>query len=145
MANKAIDHNLRNREQYVNNEVFTLNNMCNPQGKGVVFNNHNTSMFKDIETSLIPYEDNGPMESNAWDREAHSILIFGTMDFLDIDTKNVSILLLQIANFISNRKLHKNKKILQLNGFGQAAWYFISSIYKAEWNILKNGNNNRIL
>lgn len=65
MANKTIDHNLRDREQYVNNEVFTLNNMCNPQGKGVVFNNHNTSMSKGIETSLIPYEDNGPMESNA--------------------------------------------------------------------------------
>jgi len=35
-------------------------------------------------------------------------------------------------------------EILQLNGFGQAAWCFILSIYKARWNILKTDDNNRI-
>jgi len=48
-----------------------------------------------------------------------------------------------MANFISNRNLHKDKKILQLNGFGQAAWHFISSIYKTKWDMLKTDDNNR--
>ena len=51
-------------------------------------------MSRDIEISLIFYQNNSPMESNAWNREAYSILIFETMNFLDINAKNISILLL---------------------------------------------------
>ena len=44
MTNKIADYNPENGKQHANNEVFTLNNIFDPQGKGVAFNNPNTSM-----------------------------------------------------------------------------------------------------
>jgi len=117
MTNKAIDHNPENGEQHTNNEVSILNNIFNPQGKSVVFNNPSISMPQGIETTSISYKNNYLVELNVWDGKAHSISIFGTIDFLNIDTKNISTSLLQMANFINNRKLNKNKNLLQLKGF----------------------------
>jgi len=50
-----------------------------------------------------------------------------------------------MADFIHNKKLKNNTEddILALTGLGQAAWLFISSIYKAEWDFLKSNNLNR--
>ena len=51
-----------------------------------------------------------------------------------------------MADFIRSRQIHgKTKKDLSIIlGFGQVAWNFILSIYKAEWNILKTDQNNRL-
>jgi len=59
----------------------------------------------------------------------------------------MSTLLLHIANFIGNRYVESNKvnNVNQLQGFGQAAWEFISSIYKSGWNILTTNKNNRMI
>ena len=45
----------------------------------------------------------------------------------------MSTLLLYMANFIQNRGVDSNKinDVNQLQGFGQAAWEFILSIYKS--------------
>jgi len=50
-----------------------------------------------------------------------------------------------VSLFLTNRALqYKSKKNISTNiNFGQAAWNFILSIYEAEWDILKTGNNNR--
>ena len=51
-----------------------------------------------------------------------------------------------MAKFIYKKKLVGNieKNIPFLSGFGQAAWSFISSIYKAEWNYLNADDYNKI-
>ena len=68
------------------------------------------------------------------------------MKFLEIDSINMTALLLYIANFIKNRSVKCNlaNNITQLKGFGQTVWQFISSIYKAGWNSLITNKNNRI-
>ena len=55
------------------------------------------------------------------------------LSIFDINSKNISTSLLHMVDFIRKRKLVDNteKDILSLFGFGQAAWSFISSIYKA--------------
>jgi len=47
---------------------------------------------------------------------------------------NMMTLLLCMANFIKNRSAKHNlvNDIVQIKGLSQAAWQFISSIYKAE-------------
>ena len=75
------DHNSKNKEQYANNKIFTLNNMLNLQDEGVAFNNSNMSIPQSIEIFLISYKDNLPMEPNIWDGKAHPIFIFRTMEF----------------------------------------------------------------
>jgi len=51
---------------------------------------------------------------------------------------NITTLLLHIANFIKNRSTMCDlmNDITQLEGFSQATWEFISSIYEAKWDIL---------
>ena len=54
-------------------------------------------------------DTNSPTESNAWDGKAYPIPIFGHIEFLEIDSKNMFISLLQIADFIKARKMIKGK------------------------------------
>ena len=72
--------------------------------------NMNMYTLQDLETTSIPYKDNQPVELNSWNKEAYPISIFGTVKFLDIDSKNILTLLLWMANFISNRKIKNNMK-----------------------------------
>lgn len=53
-------------------------------------------------------------------------------------------LLLCMANFIRNRSTNKNK-IKKLQGFGQMAQTFISSIYEVGWNLLEMDEDNKTL
>ena len=68
------------------------------------------------------------------------------MEFLEINTKNLSTSLLQMDNFIHNRNLKGNNEdnITVLKSFGHAAWSFILSIYKARWDLLIVSNGNKI-
>ena len=118
-ANEAQDHNSKDGEQCSNNEVSTLNDMPISQGKDMALINMNMYTLQDLETTSIPYKDNQPVELNSWNKEAYPISIFGTVKFLDIDSKNILTLLLWMANFISNRKIKNNMKkyIPQLEGF----------------------------
>ena len=95
------------------------------------------------EVSLA-YNINQPMESNAWDSEAYSISIFGFMEFLEIDAKNIYTLLLHMENYIRLRKIKLGliNDIFQLKDFGEAIWNFISSIYKSIWNTINADINN---
>jgi len=42
---------------------------------------------------------------NTWNGEAHLISIFGTMEFLEINAKNMTMSLLRMANYIKNKKV----------------------------------------
>jgi len=55
---------------------------------------------------LLSYDINWPTKPNTWNSEAHSISIFGTIEFMAIDTKNIYTSLLYIANFIRFRKVN---------------------------------------
>ena len=112
---------------------MTSSNMPNIQGEGVSNCIMNISRPQGLKSSSIPYGDKQPTEPNFWNGNILPISLFGTIEFLDINFKNISISLLCIADFICNRKLVENmeKNILFLSGFGKAAWSFISSIYKA--------------
>ena len=51
---------------------------------------------------LISYDIDQPVELNAWNREAYSISIFDTIEFLEINSMNITSSLSHIANFIRN-------------------------------------------
>ena len=96
---------------------------------------------------LILYNINQLVEPNTWDGEAYLISIFGTIEFLEIDFKNMSTLLLHMTNFIRNRDVESNKvnDVNQLQGFGQVVWEFILSIYQSGWNTLTTNKNNKMI
>jgi len=67
--------------------------MPNLHGESV--NNYKTNMCipQRLETSSIFYRDKQLAELNSWDMEALLLSLFGTTDFINIDTKNISTLL----------------------------------------------------
>ena len=82
------------REVNTNNKVTSLNNMLNPQDKGVAYCDLNIYVPQDIKTSSIPYEDHQLAELNSQDGEAYHLSIFGNNEFLEINSKNMQTSLL---------------------------------------------------
>ena len=82
---------------------------------------------------LLPYNINMPTESNVWNSKAYSISIFGIIDFIEIDAKNIYTLLLYMADFIRARKVKTSSinNVKELKGFGDTVFNFVLSIYKA--------------
>ena len=66
--------------------------MPNLHGESV--NNYGTKMYilQRLETSSISYRGKQLAELNSWNREALFLSLFGTTDFINIDTKNISTL-----------------------------------------------------
>jgi len=133
MVNKTINTSSNEGGPQNNNEAPALNNLPCSQGEGEANNITNTYNSQKFANVLILYDINQPVKLNAWDREAHLMFIFGTMEFLEINSKNMSTSLLHMANFIRNR------------GFDQVAWEFILSIYSSGWNTLTTNENNRTI
>ena len=119
--------------QYVNKKASILNNTSIPQGESEANNMTKTCSSQGFTNILISYDINQPVEPNGWNGEAYPISIFSIMEFLEIDSINMTSLFLCIANFIRNRSVKHNmvNNVKQLQGFSQTVWQFISSIYKA--------------
>jgi len=86
-------------------------------------NQHILDILQKVYEILLAYNINQPTKSNTWDGEAHPIFIFGTMKFLEIDSKNTYTSLLCMDNFIRTRKVVNSKanNVPELKGFGKAA------------------------
>jgi len=82
------------KEVNTNNEVTILNNIPNPQGKGMANCNINICAPQGLKISSIPYRNYQLTEPNSWNGEAHPLFLFGNTDFLEIDSKNILTLLL---------------------------------------------------
>ena len=107
-------------KQHVISEAPALNNMpSQPVGHEITDSSGINSQSSHYEVPLT-YNINQSTEPNSWDGEAHPISIFGSMEFLEIDTKNMYTLLLYIVNYIRSRKVKSGliNNIPQLKGFG---------------------------
>jgi len=93
----------------------------------------NSSQHSHYEIPLA-YNINKPMEHKVWDGKAHPLSLFGTMEFLKIDAKNIYTSLLHMADFIRSMKVQARfvNNISQLKSLGKAMWNFISFIYEAK-------------
>ena len=60
----------------------------------------------------LSYNINWPVEPNTWNSETRSISVFRIMEFLKINSKNIFISLLHIANYIRNKKVKKDDLII---------------------------------
>ena len=105
----------------------------------------NTDQSNGLNSSSISYAENKPANPDLWNSQTHPISIFGDRNSQSINTKNIKVSLLCIADFIKNRDIKHNRKkdISYLEGFGKAIWTFITSILEGEWSKLKSSNNNK--
>ena len=144
-AKQGISNSPKTELQHINNEALTPNNIPSPWGESETINIPDMCLQQKFYAVLLPYNVNQLVEPNVWDGEVHSVSIFNTMEFLEIDSKNMFTSLLCIANYIRSNKIKKEKanNIPELKNFGEVIWSFISSIYESEWNILSLNKNNK--
>jgi len=64
MADEVTGHNPKHGEKHDINKVAASNSTMNSQDISKAINNFNMCIPQDIETTLIPYEENYPMEPN---------------------------------------------------------------------------------
>jgi len=86
--------------------------------------------FEDV--SLL-YDTCQLVEPNTWNGEAHPISIYGSIKLLDIDVKNITTSLFHMMNFIKCQSIDQKyiNDVQSLNGFDEATWLLISSIYES--------------
>ena len=64
---------------------------------------------------------------------------------MEIDANNIFTFLLHMADYIRSKNIKKGliNNVLELKGFGEATWNFVSFIYKSGWNTIDiNKDNN---
>jgi len=88
------------REANICNKATRPIDMSNLYGESA--NNYSMNMYnpRRFKMSFISCIDKQPAKPNSWDRKALLISFFGTTEFIEIDTNNISKLLLQMSNFI---------------------------------------------
>lgn len=91
-----------------------------PHREGVNNTDIDTCLIQEFDSSFIPYSENKPVKPKSWNGDALSISLFGTNEFIEIDLKNISTLLLRMADFITNRALNRQteKNILAIASLG---------------------------
>jgi len=112
--------------------------------EGEISINNSADQQYSLNAVSLPYSTSDLANLDLWNSHCNTIFIFGTMENLVEDVKNVITSLNHIASFIDKRNLKNNKEIniLFLKGFEQAAWNVISAIYKSGWSKLKTDINN---
>ena len=93
------------RDNNTKNKATGPANMPNSHEEGVISINMNMCLPQGLDSSSIPYEENQPTKLRLWDGTALPISLFGTNEFIDIDMKNISTSLLQIADYIQSKAL----------------------------------------
>jgi len=79
----------------------------------------------------LPYDVNQTTEQDAWDRDYHSISLHGSLEHLPSDTNNIKKSLHHMMKYILNKKIENSKANKINDHIGEAAWKFISAIYKS--------------
>jgi len=109
-------------------------NMSLPHGNNMFNVSFNLGQSNSLNSSSIPYSDHQPANPDLWDGHIHLISIFGNKEMVTINIKNIEVSLIYMADFIKNRNIKNNgeEDIPCIEGFGKAAWTFVSSILRED-------------
>ena len=84
------------------------------------------------------------MDPKSWDDNFHTILLHRSMEYLALDIKHIKELLQRMQKYILNKLIEGDKAndIKNLEDVGEAAWGFVSALYKSHWDHLIADKNN---
>jgi len=100
-------------------------------------------LLSDPAPSVIPYNANQPADLSLWDSNLGAVSIFGTKEFFAQDVANIIKSLDRTATYIRQRDLscRDPNSLPQLNSFSDAAWNFVTAIYRSKWDQLLSSSN----
>lgn len=92
----------------------------------------------------IPYDVNQALDPKSWDGNFYTILLYGSIEHLASDAKNIKESLCFMQKYILNKAINGDKvnDIKDLEGIGEVAWRFIFTLYKLyQDNLIVDKNN----
>jgi len=91
----------------------------------------------------LPYDPNVPTDPEIWGGSFYPILLHSLIKHIASNAKNIKDFLKFMAKYISNKQINlaKANDLDDFNDIGEAVWNLISSVYKANWNVLFTDNN----
>ena len=77
------------------------------------------------------YSPNAPTEPDLWDGSFYPISLYGSIDHLALDTKNIKDLLNFMAKYILNKEVNPvgSNNLNDFKGIGEVLWNLISLVY----------------
>jgi len=95
----------------------------------------------------LPYDSNSPTEPNLWSGNFQSISLYGSVEHIALDLKNIKQSLNFMAKYISNKKVNPklSNDLEDFNGIGDMVWNFLSSVYQSSWDSLYTDNRSKSL
>ena len=92
----------------------------------------------------MPYNINQATEPDTWDSNFHSVSLYGSIEHIVLDTKNIRKSLHYMTKYILNKKVESGKanEVNNFKGIDKTAWGFILSLYELGWDELITDSNN---
>jgi len=105
-----------------------------------IFYSSNKNMFN----IQLPYDINQALDPKSWNSNFHTILLHSVIKHLMSDIKHIKKFLRRMQKYILNKSIESDKvnNVKDLKGVGEAAWGFISALYKSHWDQLIADRNN---
>ena len=93
------------------------------------------------------YDPDVPTDSKIWGSNFHLVSFHGSIEYLASDIKNIKDCLKFMTKYITNKKIDSSKAndLEDFKGIGEVVWNFISSVYKANWDVLSTDDNSTLL
>ena len=81
----------------------------------------------------LPYDPQVPTELKLWSGNFHPISLYGSIEHIALDAKNIKDSLNFIARYITNKQVDSSNSndLEDFNDIGEAIWNFISSVYQS--------------
>ena len=108
LVRKTTDTGSIRNQQYIQDESIASKNIPTVQGKSTSQHHANMSQSDDVINISILYDPNQPTESEYWDGIFHSVFLYGLLEHLLSDVKNIKESLIQ-TKYIENRKIDTSK------------------------------------
>ena len=131
---KTTDYITNMRQQYAEYEV-------------PAFNNNIDSNNSNIINIQLNYDINQALNQDFWDGDFRAILLYGAMEHLASDIKNIKESLIRMKKYIQDKLIEDNKanNIKDLKDVSKVAWKFISFLYEVHQDSLVMDNKNTLL
>ena len=94
----------------------------------------------------LNYNINQALDPKFWDGNFQAISLYGSMEHLASDIKNIKDLLIRMHKYILGKFIEGNRanSIKDLKDVSKVAWGFISSLYKMHWDSLVVDDTNML-
>ena len=108
LVRKTTDTDFIRNQQCIQDESIASKNISTAQGKSTSQHYANMSQSDDVINISILYDPNQPTESEYWDKIFYSVFLYGLLEYLLSDAKNIKKSLIQ-TKYIENKKIDTSK------------------------------------